>query len=433
MAKYKDPKVRVARQYSGRRQLRNPAFPFQLRTKPYQIQPFMLAPVLPGETLSNLVCMSRVVTKPLKHALIGWWCEYYFFYVRLRDIEYHLGTAFVDDMVTSPGTYDPAPLVDAVGDAKYYSAPGAINWMKAAMETCVEYFFRDEGEDWDVATMDGLPLAQIGSRNWLDSLTLDADKRADRDVNLDLNDDGDVTAQEFLNGMQHWQALREAGLESLDYEDWIKTFGVSVPEVEESFNKYRPELVRYWRQWQYPTNTVEPSTGVPSSAVSWVNAFRADKDRLFKEPGFVIGLTVQKPKAYLADPKGQLAGFMQTLEHWLPALSHKEYERGFQQFDDDAGPLAGEFSLGGDPETFSGYWVDMRDLLVYGDQFLNFAPDAASGAVSVITDAGGARYASTTAIDALFAGDDKYIQTDGIVNLAIKGRQKDNTPGRKVL
>lgn len=429
MAKYRDPKVRVARQYAGRRVTRSPAFPFQLRTRPYQIQPFMCAPVLPGETLSNLVTMSRVVTKPLKHALIGWWCEYYFFYVRLRDIEFHLGTDFVDTMVTSPGTYNPAPL-QAAADPKYYHSGGGIPWVKYAMQTCVEYFFRDQGEDWDVATLDGLPLAQIGSRNWMDSLTLEADKRTDRDVDLDLNSDGDITAQEMLHGMQHWEALREAGLETLDYEDWIKTFGVSVPEVEESFNKYRPELIRYWRQWQYPTNTVEPSTGVPSSAVSWVNAFRADKDRLFKEPGFIIGLTVQKPKAYLSDPSGGLVGFMQTLENWLPALSHKEYERGFLNFDHDEGPLAGKFEIS---ETPQGYWVDLRDLLVYGDQFLNFAPDAASGAVSVITEAGGARYPSATAIDALFSGADKYIQTDGIVNLTIKGRQKDHTPGRTVL
>lgn len=428
MAKYRDPKVRVAKQYAGRRVTRSPAFPFQLRTKPYQIQPFMLAPVLPGETLSNLVTMSRVVTKPLKHALIGWWCEYYFFYVRLRDIEYHLGTDFVDEMVTSPGTFDPTPL-QAAANVKYYHAAGGIPWMKYAMETCVEYFFRDQGENWDVATLDGVPLAQLGSRNWMDSLTLDRDKRTNRDVDLDLDNDGNVEAQEMLHGMQHWEALREAGLETMDYEDWIRTFGVSVPEVEESFNKYRPELIRYWRQWQYPTNTVEPTTGVPSSAVSWVNAFRADKDRLFKEPGFIIGLTVQKPKAYLSDPKGQLAGFMQTLENWLPALSHKEYERGFKHFAENAGPLADAFDAG----TPEGYWVDLRDLLVYGDQFLNFAPDAASGAVSVITDAGGARYPSTAAIDALFSGADKYIQTDGITNLTIKGRQRDQTPGRRVL
>jgi len=434
MAKFNDPKVRVASAYQGvRRKLRNPAHPFQLRTKPFQIQPFMLSPVLPGETLKNLVCMSRVVTKPIKSPLIGWWCEYYFFYVRLRDIEWHLKETkgeWLDEMVTSPGTYDPAPLRSATALTQFYVAAGGTPWLKYATELCVEYYFRDQGEDWDVATLDNVPLAQIGSRNWMDSLTLDDNKRTDRDFNVDLDNDGKVEAQEMLQGMDHWQALRDAGLESLDYEDWIRTFGVSVPERDDSTDmKYKPELVRYFRQWQYPTNTVEPTTGVPSSAVSWVNAFRADKDRMFKEPGFLVGLTVQKPKVYLDDPSGALANHMETLENWLPAISHKDYEKGFKRFDADKGPLASK--IGTTP--FEAYWVDLRDLLIYGDQFLNYVPDAASSALSVIGAAGGGRYPTTADIDGLFSGGDKYIQTDGVVNLTIAGRQEDRTRGRNVL
>lgn len=427
--KSRDPKVRVARPYAGsKRVLRNPSHPFQLRTRPFQIQPFFASPVLPGETLRNLVCMSRVVSKPIAHALIGWWCEYYVFYVRLRDIEFHLQEdkgLWLDEMVTSPTTFDPTPL-RAAASAKYYHTTGAIPWVKYAMETCVEYFFRDQGEDWDSAVLDGVPLAQIGSRNWMDSLTLTDNLRQDRDVNLDLDNDGDVTAQEMLNGMEHWQALRDAGLEDLDYEDWIKTFGVSIPEVESSFNKYRPELVRYYRQWAYPTNTVEPTTGVPSSAVSWVNSFRADKDRLFKEPGFLIGLTVQKPKVYIKDAQGALNGFMQTLENWLPALSHREYEKGFVGFAGTAGPLANKIGTG---PSYEGYYVDLRDLLIYGDQFLNYAPDSASSALSVLTAEGKTRYPSTAEINSLFKSSEaNYLETDGVMNLSIAGRQVDKTP-----
>ena len=87
MAKFRGPKVQRARPYAGQRRVtRSPKHPFQLRTKPFQIQPFLLSPVLPGGTLSNLVLQSRVVSKPLKHALMGWWCEYYFFYVKPKDI-----------------------------------------------------------------------------------------------------------------------------------------------------------------------------------------------------------------------------------------------------------------------------------------------------------------------------------------------------------
>lgn len=428
-----DPRVRVASGYTAqKRTTRNPAFPFMLQTKPFQLQPIMTAPVLPGETLSNLVTMSRVVTKPIKQALVGWWCEYYFFYVRLRDIEYWFqnngGTAFLDEMVTDPANYTvPTALISSTAQTKFYNAAGGLRWTEIATKLVTEYYFRDEGEQWDEATLDGLPLVQIGSRNWMDSLTKDSAVR-DRSLSLDLDADGQVEAQEMLQGMEQWQALRDAGLESLDYEDWIRTFGVSIPERDEGPKLHKPELVRYWRQWQYPTNTVEPTTGVPSSAVSWVNAFRADKDRFFKEPGFIVGFTVQKPKLYLADPAGALHGFMSTLENWLPALSHKDYERGFKKFAPTAGPLAGKVA-----SPAEGYWVDLRDLLIYGDQFLNFVPDAASNALSTLAaDGVGARYPKATHIDNLFAGADKYIQQDGVVNLSIKGRQIDRTPGRTI-
>lgn len=429
MAKYRDPKVRTARPYAGsRRQLRSPSHPFALRTRPFQIQPFMISPVLPGETLRNLVCMSRVVTDPIANPLIGWWSETYFFYVKLRDIEFHLGADFVDEMVTSPGTYNPAALRSAAADPKYLHAANATPWAKYATQTVVEYFFRDQGEDWNVAALDGVPLAQISSRSWLDSLTLDENKRVDRDVDLDLNNDGTITAKEMLNGMEIWQAQRDAGLENLDYEDWIRTFGVSVPEVEDSFNKHRPELVRYYRQWQYPTNTVDPATGTPSSAVSWINSFRADKDRLFKEPGFLIGLNVTKPKVYIRDQAGSLASHMETLYNWLPALQHADTETGFGNFSSDRGPLAGQFTDEG------GYWIDFRDLLVHGDQFSNFVLDAASSALNVIGADGSTRYPTGTEIDGLFKDAAKnQIRTDGVVTLSIAGRQTDRTPGRNVL
>lgn len=430
MAKYKDPKVRVAKPYSGvKRVMRNPAHPFKLRTKPYQIQPCMISPVLPGETMKNLVHMSRVVTKPIKDPLVGWWYENYVFYVRLRDIEFHLKDTkgeWLNEMVTSPGTFDPTPLRSATALQAFYSSANSIPWAKYAMETIVEYYFRDQDEDWDVATLDNLPLAQLGSRNWMDSLTLNDDKRTDRDYDLDVNNDGNITAQEAIEGMEHWQALRDAGLESLDYEDWVRTFGVSIPErtdEQSSFNDHRPELLRYYRQWQYPTNTVEPTNGVPSSAVSWINAFRADKDRFFKEPGFIVGLTVCKPKAYLKDPTGALAGFLDHVENWLPAISHAHYEKGFKSFAANAGPLASKIGV----SPFEAYWVDLRDLYIYGDQFVNYALDGS--AVSTITASGGNRYPKAADIDALFTGADKYIQHDGIYNLTIAGRQQDRTRG----
>lgn len=434
MVKTLDPKVMRARPYRGvKRVLRYPKVPFQLRTKPFQIQPFCLMPVLPGETLKNAVLQSRVVTKPLKHSLTGWWCEYWLFYVSLRSIEHHINTPFLSDMVTDPATYTPAAIRAAIGsgaDAKYYHPAGGTNWMKAALGCVTEWYFRDEGEDWDDYVLDGMPLAQIKQKSWMDSLTLNDSKSAREDFNLDLNADGKLTARELQSGLEHFAAMREAGLAPADYEDWIRTFGVDVPErQDESQEIYKPELIRNWSQWAYPVNTVEPSSGVPSSAVSWINAFRADKDRLFKEPGFIIGLTVQRPKVYIKDQKGGLSSFLETVENWLPAVSHRDYELGYLSFAADKGPLADTISDGA--SGFEAYWVDIRDLLVHGDQFINFAPDTAASALSVITAGGKHRYPTEATINDLFSGataETRIIQTDGVIDFAIAGRQRDMTP-----
>lgn len=431
MAKTLDPKVMRATPYKGvKRVLRYPKVPFQLRTRPFQIQPFCMMPVLPGETMKNAVIQSRVVSKPLKHSLVGWWSEYYLFYVNLRMIEHHIGTPFLSDLVTDPTNYDPATIRSAIGssaDAKYYHAAGGTNWLKAALGCIVEWYFRDQGEDWDDFVLDGIPIAQIKSKTWLDSLTLNDNKSTRADTDLDANNDGNLTTREVVAGMEHYNAMREAGLAPADYEDWIRTFGVDVPErQDESQEIYRPERIGNWSSWAYPVNTVEPSTGVPSTALSWVNAHRSDKDRLFKEPGFIVGLTVQRPKVYLKDQTGGLGSFMETVENWLPAVSHRDFELGFKSFAATAGPLASKIPDGSG--GFEAYWVDVRDFLVHGDQFLNFAPDTASSALSVLAAGGKHRYPTSTTIDDLFSGTDKFIQTDGVIDFAIAGRQRDMTP-----
>ena len=76
------PAPRVSR--SGRR----PQHTFQLRHKPWVVQPFMIAPVLPGDTMKNLLLQARAVSSPVKNPLIGWWLEYYFFYVPHRSLTY---------------------------------------------------------------------------------------------------------------------------------------------------------------------------------------------------------------------------------------------------------------------------------------------------------------------------------------------------------
>ena len=53
------------------RMMRSPKHTFRINTRPWQIQPFMIAPVLPGETLKNLTMQARVVSDPVKSKLVG--------------------------------------------------------------------------------------------------------------------------------------------------------------------------------------------------------------------------------------------------------------------------------------------------------------------------------------------------------------------------
>ena len=51
----------------------------------------------------------------------------------------------------------------------------------------------------------------------------------------------------------------------LTYDRWVEEWGVEPKERTEGV----PEILRYFREWTLPTNTVEPTTGVPTSCWTW--------------------------------------------------------------------------------------------------------------------------------------------------------------------
>ena len=68
--------TRIVRgQQVNQRKMRAPHTNFHIKTRPWQIQPFCIFPVLPGETMQNAMWKSRVVSDPVKNRLIGWWKE----------------------------------------------------------------------------------------------------------------------------------------------------------------------------------------------------------------------------------------------------------------------------------------------------------------------------------------------------------------------
>src|SRR5574337_215496 len=122
---------------------RKPSHPFQVRHRPWQITPFMIAPVLPGETMKNLLLQARVVTDTIKNPLVGWWIEYYFFYVKLRDLA--SWTAY-QNMLLDPA-YNLASSNAA--HAETYHAANTANYVQECLQRVTEKFFRQEGEAWN--------------------------------------------------------------------------------------------------------------------------------------------------------------------------------------------------------------------------------------------------------------------------------------------
>lgn len=399
------------------RKMRRPSHSFHVRYRPWQIQPMFLAPVLPGETMKNLLLQARVVTDPIKNPLIGWWTEYYFFYVKLRDLDDR--QALTDMIVTNASTAG----LNSAADLATYHAGGTINFAKKCLDRITTEYFRDEDETVLQGAIDGLPLAQVGGPGWLDSTKDEALVGESEHEFPGENPALPSNMAAFVDHYAQWEAMRSMQLTTADFEDWLRTFGVSVPRAEAE-ELHRPELLRYIREWSYPSNTVNPADGLPSSAVSWGIAERADKDRFFKEPGFVFGVTVSRPKVFFSKQKGSVTHYLNDAFSWLPAILQDQAYTSLKKFTGGAGgvgPLGGNMT--------NAYWTDLRDLFLYGDQFLNFdlaATDA--GLVALPTAAMGKRFADAAMADALFkVGASNKIKADGRVDISVLSRIEDTS------
>lgn len=401
------------------RVIRRPQHSWQLATKPFQLQPMVLAPVLPGETLKNLLFQARVVTDPIRNPLIGWYCEYYWFYVKLRDLDARdTLTQLMVEMGTSIASLQEAATT------RWYNYASSIPWAKLCLKRIVEEYFRDEGEAWDTWLIDNVPLAAVNDKSWMQSAILQ-DSLTAVDVDVDAWSAGaNILASDIDAAMRQYEYLRTNALTDMSYEQWLGTFGVR-PKAEEL---HIPELLRFTREWQYPSNTINSSTGAAVSAVSWSVQGRADKDRFFREPGFIVGVTCVRPKTYRRKQDGAAAGMLDTTFSWLPAILSDDPRTSLRKFAETAGPLAAAIT------DSDGYVVDVRDLYIHGDQYLNFAPagDKTKSLVDLpTTNLATKRYVTSTDAAQFFvddAGTAITIRQDGVASLTIAGRQVDTTP-----
>lgn len=389
---------------------RYPRHSFNLKVSPFQIVPFLIAPVLPGDTLKNAVLQARAVSDPITNDLAGAWLGFDLFYVKLRDLagrEDFMG--MMVDLNKDMSAYQQA----SARSAPMYTALGGMKWVQYCLDSVVGAYYRDEADA--PADIGSYPAAMLNVDDWMQSLTQDTDM-VSPDFNIDTDSSTTIEASEVEAALLQWQILRSNNLIDMTYEDYLAGQGISLPDPEDE----RPELLRTVRSWTYPANaTVGDGSGgsVLRSVWSWSVAERVDKARFFKEPGFVFGTTTVKAKVYKSLVSGAGAAHMNDLLSWLPKQVSMDVRARMKKFAAGTGPL---------PSNTDDYWFDVADLLSYGDQFFNWAIDEAEFAMPV---AGGEfKYPTEAMMQTLFSGASYDIRMDGVVQFNIASSIKDVTP-----
>ena len=205
---------------------RRPKYSFNARLTPFAITPVALAPVLPGETLKGAVWQSSTIAQGVAASNIGWWSEYYLFYIKHRDLAASEG---FQSMMLDP-SWVPTP-VETASDVNYYFAAkagaGRINWAKLCLAEVVGEFFRADGVAWDAYTVGGLPAAAFNASGGLLSSGAPIAEVASHDLPLDADASGTITAGEADAVMRQWQFQRLNGLTEMTYEEWLSSGSVA--------------------------------------------------------------------------------------------------------------------------------------------------------------------------------------------------------------
>ena len=426
------------------RRTRSPQEPFNIRSRPFEITPFMVHPVLPNESMTNLLLQADAYSDPIVNRNIGWHANYQFFYVPMMALgdgiytQANIDRGSIANMMLD-STFDMTTIaVTAAADTTLFDFKGAVPWLRECMTSIVNHFYRDEGDymvGWTPATGMEYPLAYINQRSWIHSLKEESAGSDDAELpGVDEIEDLDILSG-YSTHQTQWEIMRDSGMEDLSYDDYLKAQGVRLSRAERFQNDttadqpplVKPELLRFVRKFIKPVSTFDPTDGSPVSGLKWTCAERADKVRYFKEPGFLVGVTCTTPKIYLGNQKGSIVGLLSKAEHWLPRVLQGFGYTSVREVLDSVtdGPLINQ-----DED----YWLDLGDLFNYGGAgFINHALGAAQHALA-IPDGNplNKRYLSEAEIKSLFVDstNDQHIYQDGVVHLDIKTTiPADMTPG----
>ena len=117
----------IVEQARSQRKTRSPQHTWAIKQRPFVITPFMLAPVLPGETFKAGVMQARCVSDPLSpsrfSSITGWWLEHYVFYVKHSHMPH--GELFKDMMINPAAST--AGANDATTSSIFYHPGDALS------------------------------------------------------------------------------------------------------------------------------------------------------------------------------------------------------------------------------------------------------------------------------------------------------------------
>lgn len=239
---------------TGRRQSRYPRYTWNITFRAHQLQPMMIAPVAAGDSVKHIKFEQRVLTAPIINQITGWWCEVYYFYCRFSDLD---EAEAVKAMAVTPG-YDLDGLPSDARSQKAWTYHNGTqpDWLYMCMKPIIRHYFRSEGGEWNDHLIDGVPAAGVIGRSWMDAC-------------FDYGDLTPPASPDTYDGRwEIYEQLRKQKLVTMDFPEYLASQGVAVPDqlMQPLAEKRKPELLRFTRQFAYPTNTVNPDgTGVVSA------------------------------------------------------------------------------------------------------------------------------------------------------------------------
>lgn len=424
---------------AGRRQ-RRPKHTFNVRHIPYVIQPFMIAPVRPGETMVELKATVSAFTAPLASRNTGGWLEHMWFYVPVTAMPD--ATTIMNEFVDESQAL--TSLTTSANSQYYYKGhTGSANWVDQCMRAVIAEYFRGDTEDgvreaWDAFTISqnsvNMPIAGIVNDGMIDSLMLASDLPSDSSA---PTEDAYLGTLDALDAKRRvYDRLRLMGFRELTFEEWLHTQGTEVPKTQEVLTREAvPELLRMHRSFVMPANAIDPTDGSAASALVFKKEIQGDKDYLFKVPGFIIGVTVLRFKTYLGRQYANAASAIFDAMGFLPRIEEFREEDAMalgltastgqtKQYGPWGSGTADATSPSGD------YVYDLIDLYFRGDQFTNDLAATDAGIVALPTAGLQTRYPTLTMVNGFFAASatdaDRMCFQDGRCDLTIMTDLKDN-------